>query len=121
MKINVKHPSFASFVDEISTTILNSISVDNYFTLTKDSKLGVQYIAYKFIHNAISVRVTVNDDELKTFIGIIWKKNVENEMYEFAAVLKDIIDNFDLVSNETKQSTKRPAKKTIKVNKDSGN
>lgn len=121
MKINVNHPSFASFIDEITTTILNSISVDNYFTLSNDSKLGVQYIVYKFIHNAINVRVNVTDDELKTFINIIWKKNVDNEMYELAAVLKDVQTNFDRINKETKQPTKRPTKKTIKLNKDNGN
>lgn len=121
MKINVNHPSFTSFIDEITKTILTSISVENYFSLSNDSKLGVQFIAYKFISNAISTRISVTDDELKSFINILWLKNVENEMYEFAAVLKDILDNYDRVNREVKQPLKKTTKKTIKVNKESGN
>lgn len=118
MKVNVNHPSFTSFIDEITKTILNSISIENYFSLSNDSKLGVQFIAYKFINNAISTRVNVNDDELKSFINVLWLKNVENEMYEFAAVLKDILDNFERVNREVKQPVKKATKKTIKVNKE---
>ena len=120
MKINVNHPSFTSFVDEVTKTILSSISIENYFTLSNDSKLGVQYIAYKFINNAITTRVSVTDDELKNFINILWVKNIENEMYEFAAVLKDILNNFERINREVKQPLKKSTKKTIKINKESG-
>ena len=116
MEINVNHPSFISFIDEITGTILKSISVENYFSLGNDSKIGAQHIAFKFINNAITTRIDVSDDELKSFIQILWKKNVENEMYEFAAVLKDIIDNFDKISKDTKAPITKN-RKPIKINK----
>lgn len=119
MKINVNHPSFISFIDEVTTTILKSISIDNYFNLSNESKVGVQHIAYKFIYNAIRTRIDVDDEEIKTFINILWKKNVDNEMYEFAAVLKDIVENFEKVKIETKKNTpKTGSKKTIRVKKE---
>jgi len=54
--------------------------------------------------------------ELISFVTVLWKKNEESENYEFAAILKDILDNFDTVNEFTNTPPKRTAR-TIKTDK----
>jgi hypothetical protein len=117
MKINVNHPSFLSFLDEVSTNITKSVSVTNYFTTDYDNKLGIQFLVFKFILNATSIRVNLTELELKSFITILCKKNEESENYEFASVLRDVINNFDSIYdvNKAQQAKKTPRK--IRTNK----
>ena len=48
---------------------------------------------------------------MRSFVIVLWKKNEEMENYEFAAILKDISNNFDAVNDFTK-TTKRQIRKT---------
>jgi hypothetical protein len=52
---------------------------------------------------------------MKAFVIVFWKKNEELENYEFAAILKDISNNYDAV-NEFTKTTKRQSR-TIKTDK----
>jgi undecaprenyl pyrophosphate synthase len=117
MNVNINHPSFISFLDNVSTSILSNVTVSNYFTLTHDKKLGVQYMVLKLMKNAVKVRVKLTDNELRSFVSVLWKKNEESENYEFASILNDIAQNFDSVNEVTK-----PVKRTVrKIKKDQEN
>jgi hypothetical protein len=65
------------------------------------------------------VKSNLTDAELKSFIVVLWKKNEESENYEFAAVLNDIIKNFDLINEmvikklKTVKETKRTKKTDV--------
>jgi hypothetical protein len=115
MKININHPSFISFLDNVTTTILSNITIENYFKLTQEKKMSVLYTVFKLMRKSLSVRAKLTDMEMRAFVTVLWKKNEESENYEFAAVLNDIANNFDAV-NEFTKTIKRQSR-TIKTDK----
>lgn len=110
MKVNVNHPSFISFLETVSTNILSSVSIENYFSLPQDKKMSVLYVVFKLLKNSVKTRAKLTDMELKSFITVLWKKHEDVENYEFAAVLRDISNNFDAINDFIK-----PPKKTIRT------
>jgi len=116
MKINLNHPSFITFLDQITENILSNISIENYFSLPQEKKLNVQYIVFKLFKNAVKYRATFTDNEIKILISLLCKKNEENENYEFASILNDIKNNFDGINEFTKP--KRKTNKKIKTEND---
>jgi hypothetical protein len=119
MNVNINHPSFISFLDNVTLSILSNVTVNNYFSLTQDKKLGVQYMVLKLMKNAVKVRAKLSDLETRSFVSVLWKKNEEAENYEFAAILNDIAQNFDAVNEVTSKPTKRVTR-TIKIDKNNG-
>jgi hypothetical protein len=119
MNVNINHPSFISFLENVSASILSNVTINNYFSLNQDKKLGVQYMVLKLMKNAVKVRAKLTDLELRSFVSVLWKKNEESENYEFAAILNDIAQNFDAVNEVTSKPTKRTTRK-IKIDKDNG-
>lgn len=115
MKVNVNHPSFISFLENVTTTILAHVTVDNYFTLSSDKKLNIQYTVLKMMKNSVNLRAKLSDNELRSFVVVLCKKNEETENYEFAAILKDISNNFDSINESTKPSKRQS--KIIKLDK----
>ena len=115
MKVNVNHPSFISFLNKVSDHILSNISVENYFSLSPEKKLNVQYVVFKLIKNSVKVRAMLTDTEFRGFIVVLWKKNEEIEKYEFASILNDININFDTISEFTKTKTKKTHKVKIET------
>lgn len=113
MSINVNHPTFIAFLDQITETIITNINIENYFLLPNEKKLNVQYVVFKLIKNTIKFRATFTDSELKTLINALCKKNEEKENYEFASILSEIINNFDSINEITRP--KRKTNKTIKT------
>ena len=67
-------------------------------------------MVYKLMKNSVKVRAKLTDDELRSFVNVLWKKNEESENYEFAAVLNDISNNFDMVNEVTKPVKRTPRK-----------
>jgi hypothetical protein len=118
MKINVSHPSFISFLETITNSILSAIKIDDYFKLTKEKQLSVSFTVLNLLKNSAKVKANLNDTELKSFITFLCKKNEEKENYEFAAVLNDVIKNFDTI-NELSNSTKKTPKSSKKVDANS--
>ena len=110
MKININHPTFLAFLDSVTSNILSNVTLDNYFSLSKEKKLGVQYMVLKLMRNSVKVRATLSDNEIRSFVSILWKKNEESENYEFAAVLNDISMNFDSVNEITKPQKRKTRK-----------
>jgi len=117
MKVNTTHPSFISFLEGVSTQILTAIKIDDYFALTPEKKLNVSFTVLNLIKTSARVKANLSDAELKSFITVLCKKNEENEHYEFAAVLNDVIENFNRLTDLSK-STKKPVRQTKKSNKD---
>lgn len=114
MKVNVNHPTFIAFLDNVNTNIINNVKLNNYFGLTSEKKFGVQYMILKFLKSSMKVRVKLTDDEIKNFVVLLLTKNETTENYEFAQALKDILTNFDAVNTFVKPTRKN---KTIKVDK----
>lgn len=101
MDINVNHPNFLVFLDNVSNTILAHVTTTGYFGLTPEKKIGMQYIVFKLIKTSLRIKGTLTTEELKTFTVILCKKNEETENYELAAILNDILKNFDTVNEKT--------------------
>ena len=87
MKINVNHPSFIAFLDQVSNNILSNITLKNYFSLSSEMKLNAQYLVLKLTKNSLKTRAKLSDEEIKEFVGILWKKSEDSENYEFASIL----------------------------------
>lgn len=114
MKVNINHPTFVAFLDNITNSILTNVNVENYFLLPQEKKMGVLYMVFKMMKSSIKVRSVLSDNEMKSFISVLWKKNEESENYELVGILKDISNNYDAVNEFTKTPTRR---KTIKTDK----
>jgi predicted nucleic-acid-binding Zn-ribbon protein len=112
MKININHPTFLAFLDNVIVSITSSVNISNYFKLSQDKKMGVLYMVYKLIKKSIQITTKLSDTEMKSFVTVLWKKCEESENYELAAILNDINNNFDAV-NEFSKPLKR--KRTISV------
>ena len=115
MKVNINHPSFISFMETVSSSILSNVTVSNYFNLSQDKKMGVLYMVFNLMKKSLSVIAKLTDLELRSFVSVLWKRNEEAENYEFAAILNDIAQNFDAVNEFTK--TPKKTTRTIKVEK----
>jgi hypothetical protein len=114
MKININHPTFISFLEKISNNIITSVNVTDYFTLPSDQKLTISYTVFSLIRNVAKLKTNLNESELKAFITILWKKNEENENYELAEVLNDVISNFDKINEVSSKTIKKPPVKRTK-------
>jgi hypothetical protein len=116
MRVNVNHPSFISFLDNVTNTILNSTPIDSYFKLKSENKIALQFAVLKIMKNSIKSRVKLTDMELKSFIVVLQKKNEESENYEFASILNDMSTNFETI-NQISTAPKRTSRK-IKIDND---
>lgn len=114
MKVNVNHPSFISFLETISNNILSAIKIDDYFGLNSEKKLAVSFTVLNLLKNSAKIKANLSSSDLKDFIIILCKKNEEIENYEFAAVLNDVIKNFDAIC-ELSNSPKKPSKQVKKT------
>lgn len=113
MKLNTTHPSFVAFLENVTDTISSSVNIENYFSLPQDKKMNVLYVVFKLMKNSLKVRAKLTDDEVKYFVNELMKNNERSENYEFAAILKDISNNFDSI-NEVTKPVKRQSR-TIKT------
>jgi len=119
MKFNVNHPTFVSFLDTVNANVLNNIKIDGYFSNTSDKKFAIQYMTLKLIKSSVKDRAKLTPNELKSFISLLLTKNEESENYEFAAILNDILKNFDAVNEFVKPSRRSKIIRTdLKENED---
>ena len=70
MKVNINHPSFISFMETVSSSILSNVTVSNYFNLSQDKKMGVLYMVFKLMKKSLSVRAKLTDLEFPALIYI---------------------------------------------------
>lgn len=111
--MNYNHPSFVKFIEIVSTAILSKFEIKDYFTLSKEKKAALSYLIFKEIKTSSKRAFRLNDLELRSMITILWKRSEEQEIYEFAAVLNDIIKNFELINEPVKPVRRKP--KNIKT------
>ena len=115
MNINANHPSVVKFLSEITQTIVSNISVENYFKLTDENKLGISYAVLKLVKNSADQRTKLSELEFRALLSALWKKNEENENYEVAAILTNINKNYETISEIIK--TSKRVKKDLKTDK----
>lgn len=105
--INVNNPSVVRFISEMNQTITNNVPVDGYFGLIQDKKIGVQYIVYKLIKTTSEARVKLTEEQFKSLFIAILTKNEDSENYEIAAILSDILNNYDSIVEMSNPAPKR--------------
>jgi hypothetical protein len=118
MKVNINHPSFLSYLDNITNQILSIVDVKKYFSLCNDKKIKIQCMVMKFLKNSTKVRAKLTDSEMISFINVLCKKNEDSENYEFAAVLKDMLANFETINEVVKPKINKKSSKIIKTNEE---
>jgi len=115
MKIDINHPTFIKFIENVINNITTNVYVERYFDLNNEQKLGDQLKVFKIMNNSLRSGVKLNELEYKSFINILWKKSEENEKYELSAILKDVLENFDKIYDVTKP-IKKIVTRRIKTN-----
>ncbi len=110
MSINVNHPSFITFLDNVTKTILSETDIKNYFNIPLDKRAKIQKVCFLILKKSLKTRALVTDTEIKAFVIILQKKNEESENYEVSAILKDIIINFDDINPQPEKKNVSTAK-----------
>ena len=108
---NITHPSVVNFMVHVSDHITQTLSINEYFNLTEDRKKIITSAAFKMVKNSIPNNLNFTDEHIKIFLNSLLTKNEEIENYEFSAVIKNMVDNYD--SFNKKPRGRRP-KKTLK-------
>lgn len=115
--ININNPSVIKFISDITNTIVSNIAVDHYFSLTHEKKMNLLYAVFKLIKTTSETRVKLDDIQFRAFLSALWKRNEESENYEIAAILFDIINNYDAIKEFIKPPVKRKRKEPAKGGK----
>jgi len=110
MSINVNHPSFITFLDNVTKTIVSEIDIKNYFNITPEKRAKLQKATLMVLKKSLKTRALVTDIEIKAFVIVLQKKNDESENYEVSAILKDIIINFDDLNPQPEKKNVSSAK-----------
>ena len=113
MRANINQQSFITFLENVTESIVSSVNIENYFSLPQDKKMNVLYVVFKLMKNALKVRTKLTDEQVKEFVDALMKYNERSENYEFAAILKDISNNFDSINEVTKPAKRQT--RTIKT------
>jgi hypothetical protein len=114
MSANINHPSVIKFLSDLTSNIVSSISIENYFGMSEESKTALNYAVFKIIKNSTDKRVNIGETEFKALLVALWKKNEDAENYEVAAILDGVIKNYDSIKEICKPIK---TKKTPKIDK----
>lgn len=95
MKIDINHPSFINFLDNVISNITTNVHVEKYFSLSNEQKIAEQLKVFKVMNSSLRSGIRLTELEYRSFVTVLWKKSEENEKYEVSAILKDITENFD--------------------------
>lgn len=110
MKININHPSFISFLENVTSIIVSEIDIKSYFNITPDKRLKIQKAVFLLLKKSLKTRSLLTDIEIKAFVIVLQKKNEETENYEVSAILKDIIINYDSIIPSIEKKNTVPVK-----------
>jgi hypothetical protein len=116
MKIDINHPTFTNFIDNVINNITTNVYVDRYFGSTNEQKMAEQLKVIKIMNNSLRSNIKLNENEYKSFIGVLWKKSEEVEKYELSAIFKDLLENFDGMY-EVVKPTKKVSRRITTKNK----
>lgn len=110
MSANINHPSVIKFLSDLTSNIVSSISIENYFEMSEESKTALNYAVFKIIKNSTDKRVNIGESEFKALLVALWKKNEDAENYEVAAILDGVIKNYESIKEISKpiKTTKKP-------------
>lgn len=111
INVDINHPSFIKLLDKVNTKVLSAVKVDSYFSLTDGKRKGISYLTLKLVNSSLGTKMKLTENELLSFVTILWKRNEEIENYELAAIFKDIMENFKIIYPSVK-----PVKKVRKIN-----
>lgn len=111
--MNYNHPTLVKFLEIVSTAILSKFEISNYFTLPKEKKSALSYLIFKELKTSSKRAFRLTDLELRSMITVLCKRSEEQENYEFAAALNDILKNFELINEPVKPVRRKP--KNIKT------
>lgn len=114
MTLNIQHPGFVKFLETLIENIISQINLEQYYKLTQERKLSIIHSVYIIINKTLLERTKLTDDNTKVFIQNLLNKTITQENYELSGVLKDIINNFDSISETTKPQVKK-SKRNIKI------
>jgi len=103
------------FLDSISKSVLLNVSVESYFTFSKEKKITTQFLILKMVIKSMNVKLNTNEAILPNLLKSLKNRNENLENYEFAEVLKNIESNLDKLLDMTKTNIR--TKRTIKTNK----
>lgn len=117
MRITADHPSFVSYLNDVTNEVIKNVDIDNYFIISKDKKESTQFIVFTLIEKKIKTKVTILSEQLKTFLYLIVKKNEKIERYEVAGILNDIINNFDNILDKKESVIKLKKSITTPIKK----
>jgi hypothetical protein len=118
MVVNVNHPEFITFIEKLSSSIAVAVPISDYFKLSSDKKVTTTYTVFSMIKNMTKIKIKLTDTELKNFLIVLRRNNEENENYEFASILNDIVKNFDTMNNFSTTISKKPIKTKKKIDND---
>lgn len=109
MKVDINHPSFLNFIENVINNITTNVHVDRYFSSSSEQKLSDQLKVFKIMNNSLRSGIKLSELEYKSFLNILLKRSEENEKYELSAIFKDLCENFDSIYEVTK-----PIRKTTR-------
>lgn len=107
MKFDDKNPSLILILDKIVNEIISSVATTDYFALNNEQKFLIQEISFRIIKNTVNYNTTLSDDDLKTFMKVLQKKNEQTENYEIAQILNDIFINYNKFKTNNKKDIKK--------------
>lgn len=107
-------PAIIKFLDSISKSVLLNVSVENYFTFSKEKKMTTQFLILQMIIKTMGVKLNTNEGILPNLLKSLKSRNEDLENYEFAEILKNIESNLETLLDMTKTNIRK--KRTIKTN-----
>lgn len=113
MRISLEHPSFISYLNEIVDNVIENVDIEKYFYINKEKQLNIQFIVFTLVEKNIRNKVTILSEQLTPFLLILVKKNEKKENYEVAAILNDIVNNFDEIMDKKDKLTKISSSKSL--------
>jgi hypothetical protein len=115
MSFNINHPNFIKFLESLTETIYsNTNDIKLYYSLNQESKMVLIYSVYKVITKTLNDKIKIDNSKTKIVFQNFLNVSLNNENYELSGILKDIINNFESISESTKPEVKKP-KRTVKI------
>ena len=92
MNLDLKNKKLIKQLDDISKNISQFVNLKDYFKLSDEQSLTVSYSVFYFLKTKINAS---NDNDLKSLIIFLRKKNELDENYELSSIFHNVSINFD--------------------------
>lgn len=104
MKFDIKNPKLTAFFDITTKQIISNVGVKDYFMLNNKEKLTKANSVLTIIRH--DTKSTLSDYDFKDLLTIMRCKTENDENYELAAILFDIVMKYDKISKLNCQKNK---------------